>query len=285
MSDSVIPNEDQCLAALRAGDRDRYLCALLTPHGARGAVSALYAFNLEIARIRENITEPTMGEVRLQWWRDFMEGSPHGAAQANPIAAALAATIDRHGLSIAPFLNMIAARQFDLYDDPMPDRNAFEGYAGETASALIQLCVSVLSPDAARSSADAAGHAGVAQLVAGTLLLMPVHRSRGQVYIPGDLLRATGLDRDGFLAVRNDDAIGQAISAFVSLGREHLIAARAKMEPLPPESFAAFLPLAVAEPVFDRAERLGAALLSQPLQFPQWRRQLRFWRAARRGRL
>ncbi|MDA4846655.1 phytoene/squalene synthase family protein [Hoeflea poritis] len=285
MSDSVIPNADHCLAALRAGDRDRYLCALLTPHDARGAISALYAFNLEIARIRENITEPTMGEVRLQWWRDFLEGSPHGAAQANPVAAALAATIDRHGLSTAPFLNMIAARQFDLYDDPMPDRNAFEGYAGETASAIIQLCVNVLGPDAARRSADAAGHAGVAQLVAGTLLLLPVHRSQGQVYIPGDLLRATGLDRDAFLAARNEDAIGQAIAAFVALGREHLSEARTMVGQLPSGSFAAFLPLALAEPVFDRAERLGAALLSEPLQFAQWRRQLRLWRAARRGRL
>ena len=284
MAESEIPHQDACLAALRAGDRDRYLCALLTPHGARGAVSALYGFNLEIARIRENITEPTMGEVRLQWWRDFLEGNPHGAAQASPIAAALAATIEAYGLSVAPFLNMIAARQFDLYDDPMPDRNAFEGYAGETASALIQLCIAVLDRDAASGSADAAGHAGVAQLVAGTLLLLPVHRSRGQVYIPADILRATGLDRETFLAGQDGPAIGQALSACVSLGREHLAAARKQVDTLPPACFPAFLPLAMAEPVFDRADRMGAALLAQPLQTPQWRRQLRYWRAARRGR-
>ncbi|WP_419912280.1 phytoene/squalene synthase family protein [Hoeflea sp.] len=284
MSGTQIPNEAQCLAALRAGDRDRYLCALLTPDHARGAIVALYAFNLEIARIRENITEPTMGEVRLQWWRDFLEGNPHGAAQANPVAAALAAAIDGYGLSTSPFLNMIAARQFDLYDDPMPDRNAFEGYAGETASALIQLCINVLEPEAAAHSAEAAGHAGVAQLVAGTLLLLPAHRARGQVYVPGDILRSAGLDRDGFLAGKERDAIGQVVSAFVSLGREHLSAARIHSDTLSPEGFAAFLPVVSVETVLNRAEKLGAAVLEQPPQAAQWRRQWHLWRAARRGR-
>ncbi|MCP4317531.1 MAG: phytoene/squalene synthase family protein [Hyphomicrobiales bacterium] len=276
---------DVCLSALRDGDRDRYLCALLTPEHARGASSALYAFNLEIARVRENITEPMMGEVRLQWWRDLFDGKVHGDAIANPIAAALLETVERYALRPEPFQNMIDARQFDLYDDPMPDRNAFEGYAGETASALIQLCVNVLSPERASGTADIAGHAGVAQLVAGTLLWLPVHRARGQVYVPGDILTACGLDRESFLAGDRTEAIDQALSAFVALGREHLAVARSQSEAVTAESFAAFLPVATAEQVFSRAEKFGAALLEEPIQIPQWRRQWRYWRAVSRGRL
>nr|WP_276562401.1 phytoene/squalene synthase family protein [Hoeflea prorocentri] len=275
---------DPCLSVLRAGDRDRYLCALLAPENKRGAISALYAFNLELARVRENISEPMMGEVRLQWWHDLISGEAHGNAAANPIAASLMSAIESHELPKVPFLNMIKARQFDLYDDPMPDRTAFEGYAGETASALLQLCVNVLNPDAARHSADAAGHAGVAQLVAGTLLMLPIHRSRGQLYVPGDLLRATGLDRDAFLAGKNTDTIAQAVSAFVSLGREHLAEARRRYAGLPAECITAFLPVATAEQVFDGADRAGARLLTAPLKIPQWRRQWRFWRASMRTR-
>lgn len=276
---------DACLAALREGDRDRYLCALLTPEHARGPVSALYAFNLEIARIRENITEPMMGEVRLQWWRDLFDGETHGDARANPIAAALLETVEQHSLAPGPFQNMIDARQFDLYDDPMPDRNAFEGYAGETACALIQLCVNVLSPERAGETSDASGHAGVAQLVAGSLLLLPMHRTRGQVYIPGDIISACGLDRERFLAGDEKASIGQAIAGFVALGREHLAAARNHFNAIADERIAAFLPVATAERVFDRAEKVGADLLTNPLQIPQWRRQWRYWRAASRGRL
>lgn len=272
------------MAALRAGDRDRYLCALLTPENARAAVAALYAFNLELARIRELITEPMMGEVRLQWWRDLIGGDARGEARANPIAVSLLEAIERHQLPLLLLENMIEARQFDLYDDPMPDRNTFEGYAGETASALIQLCVQVLAPRSADRTSTAAGHAGVAQSIAGALLLLPVHRSRGQVYVPGDILSACGLDRDGFLDGGNSQAIRQAISGFVALGREHLAAARAASDAVAAEAFAAFLPVVTSQHVFDRAERAGAAVLSEPLQIPQWRRQWRFWRAARKGR-
>ncbi|MEM9107619.1 MAG: phytoene/squalene synthase family protein [Pseudomonadota bacterium] len=284
MADARASNQEHCLSALRAGDRDRYLCALLTPENHRGPVASLYAFNLELARIRELITEPMMGEVRLQWWRDLINSEARGEALANPIAAGLLETIERYQLPKPLLQNMLEARQFDLYDDPMPDRNTFEGYAGETASALIQLCVHVLAPEASDHTSTAAGHAGVAQSIAGALLLLPVHRSRGQVYIPGDILSASGLDRERFLDGNDRVAIDHAIAGFVALGREHLASARAAGSGVPAEAFAAFLPVATAEQVFDYAGRAGAGLLAQPLQVPQWRRQWRFWRAARKGR-
>ncbi len=145
-------------------------------------------------------------------------------------------------------------------------------------------CTSNTSCQAADRTSTAAGHAGVAQSIAGALLLLPVHRSRGQVYLPADILSASGLNRDGFLDGTDSVAIGQAIAGFIALGREHLAAARAAVETVPEEAFAAFLPVATAEQVFERAERTGATLLSEPLRFPQWRRQWRFWRAARKGR-
>src|SRR5690606_4077190 len=92
------------------------------------------------------------------------------------------------------------ARLFDLYDDPMESRSMFEGYAGETASALIQLACLVLDQEEAPSVAERAGHAGVAQSVAGALLLMRKHSARGQLYLPLEILTATGLDREAFLA-------------------------------------------------------------------------------------
>ncbi|MEM6461421.1 MAG: phytoene/squalene synthase family protein [Pseudomonadota bacterium] len=270
---------------LREGDRDRYLCALLVPENVRGSFSALYAFNLEIARIRESVSDPMLGELRLQWWRDVIGGKARGDAMANPVAAALIDTMYNHALQPGPLLNMIDARQFDLYDDPMPDRNTFEGYAGETASTLIQMSVNAVDPQSASGTGDAAGHAGVAQLVAGTLLLLPTHRARGQIFVPGDILDACGLDRDGFLAAKQTDRIGNAVQGFIALGREHLAAARYSMEAVPKSAFAAFLPAATVQQVFDKAEKLGGAILEQPLAIPQWRRQWRFWRAARRGRI
>ncbi|HET7412429.1 MAG TPA: phytoene/squalene synthase family protein, partial [Pararhizobium sp.] len=198
MADS--PHFAQCLDMLRETDRDRYLACLLVPESHRGAFAALYAFNAEVARIRDVIREPMPGEVRLQWWRDLVNGTPYGGANASPVAAALAETIETYKLPRETFDRYIEARTFDLYDDPLPDRTTFEGYAGETVSAIMQLCAMVLAPDEARAAADVSGHVGVALAVAGSILLLPIHSRRGQVYVPGDILSATGLDRTSFLS-------------------------------------------------------------------------------------
>lgn len=275
-----------CLSALRETDKDRYLACLLAPEDKRGPLAALYAFNAEIARVRDAVHEPLPGEIRLQWWRDTLEGQLQGEgvgdAAANPLAAGLLRCVAEHHLPVAVLTDMIEARFFDLYDDPMPDRAALEGYAGETASALIQLAGLVLDPAGAARSATAAGHAGVAQAIAGILLLLPTHRRRGQVYVPGDLLAATGLGAEGLLAGRDRERAARTVEALVGLGREHLGKANAAGA-VPVANRAAFLPVAAARHIFDRAEKAGANALEQSLLPAQWRRQWWMWRTLRTG--
>lgn len=282
MTDKKEANYAHCLAALRDTDRDRYLACLLAPEEKRGALAALYAFYAEIARVRDVVREALPGEIRLQWWRDLLEDKPDGDAAANPLAAGLLACIAEHRLPIAVLTDMIEARIFDLYNDPMESRPALEGYAGETASALIQLASLVLDPQKAPQSAVAAGHAGVAQTVAGSLLMLPIHRRRGQVYLPADLLAATGLSPEALIDGSDGQAAARAVEAFVGLGREHLAKARAAGG-IAPENRAAFLTVALVRPILDAAERAGAAVLDRPLQPAQWRRQWWMWRALRRG--
>ena len=273
-----------CLDLLRRSDRDRYLACLLVPETYRGAFAALYAFNAEIARIRDVVRDPLPGELRMQWWRDLANGTAHGAAEANPLASALLATIEAHALPRATFDSYIEARTFDLYDDPMPDRTTFEGYAGETVSAIIQLCALVIAPAEAQAASEAAGHAGVALAVAGAIMLLPLHSTRGQVYLPGDILSATGLDRQSFLDRNRPTESARAIEAFADFGREHLKAARTASRTMPRELFAAFLPVAIAGPVLDRAAKKPADVLAGGVSVAQWRRQWMLWRAASRRR-
>ena len=282
MPDKTEANYAHCLAALRDTDRDRYLACLLAPAEKREALAALYAFYAEIARVRDVVREALPGEIRLQWWRDLLEGAPDGDAAANPLAAGLLACIAEHRLPVSVLTDMIEARIFDLYNDPMESRSALEGYAGETASALIQLASLVLDPQKAPQSAMAAGHAGVAQTVAGSLLMLPIHRRRGQAYLPADLLAATGLSPEALLDGSDRQAAARAVEAFVGLGREHLAKARAAGG-IAPENRAAFLTVALVRPVLDAAERAGAATLDRSLQPAQWRRQWWMWRALRRG--
>lgn len=272
-------HQDLCLTMLRDTDRDRYLACLLSPADKRGALAALYAFNAEIARVRDQAKEPLPGEVRLQYWRDLLAGAAHGATAANPVAAGLLQAIEQYRLPLKPLLDMIDARVFDLYDDPIGSRSALEGYAGETASALIQLASLVLDGAAAAGSADRAGHAGVAQAIAGLLLLMPLHRARGQVYVPSEILAATGLDRESFLAGEDRDRISAAVEALAGLGLDHLAKARSLGRPVA-SLLPAYLTVSLAGPVLGLARRRGAGIFDTPLQPPQWRRQITLLRAA-----
>jgi phytoene synthase len=271
-----------CLTTLRNTDFDRYLACLLVPEDKRGPLSALYAFSAELARVRDLIREPLPGEVRLQYWRDLVEGQPHGDVQANPLAAGIIHAIVDHKLPRTALAAMTEARIFDLYDDPMPDRASFEGYAGETSSALLQLGTLILDPDNASAAAEAAGHAGIAQLVAGCLLLMPLHRSRHQVYVPGDILSSVGLDAAGFLDASEGDRVAAALSAFIGYGQDHLRIAREKAKVVTPAARQAFLPVALVEPVLRRAEKAGLDVLEHSIQPSQLRRQWRLWRAKNR---
>jgi 15-cis-phytoene synthase len=284
VNDIPSANEALCLQTLRETDRDRYLAALLTPADRRAAIVALYAYNAELARVRDLVREPLPGEVRLQYWRDLLQGDAHGETAANPVAAELLRAMQTWRLPGTPLVAMADARIFDLYDDPMETTGMFEGYAGETASALIQLASLVLDPQAAEGAADMVGHAGVALAVAGAILLLPIHTARGQVYLPTQILASVGLDRHAFLTAGRDDRVDAAIQAFAGFGLDHLRKARAAGR-LPKSLVPAFLPATLAEPVLKRAAKAGSACLTADIRPPQWRRQLAMMRLLLSGRL
>ena len=116
-----------CEEQVRVGDKDRFLATLFAPAEWRGALFALYAFNLEIAGVRERVREPMAGEIRLQWWRDVLGGERASEAAAHPVAAALLETMARCALPTDPLRDLLEAHAFDLYDDPMPTRAALQG--------------------------------------------------------------------------------------------------------------------------------------------------------------
>lgn len=156
-----------CEQLVRAADKDRFLSALFAPADRRGPLFALYAFNVEVARVAAIVHEPMAGEIRLQWWRDVLNGERDGEAAASPVAAALRDTIAKFSLPITPLLNLLEARAFDLYDDPTPSLDALEAYVEATSSTLVALAATVLAGNhpavtpAARPAGLAYGMAGL----------------------------------------------------------------------------------------------------------------------------
>ncbi len=272
-----------CERIVRAHDRDRFLSTLFAPADARRDLCALYAFNLEVARVREVVREPMPGELRLQWWRDLIEGLGRGEVSGHPVAAALLDMLGRRDLPRGALLNLIEARTFDLYDDPMPSLNDLEGYAGETSSILIQISAGLLLGRQDASLADASGHAGVAIALTGLMRALPLSAARGQCYIPVDILAAFGGGREDVVARKPSDAVTSALGTLRSRAAHHTVEALRALKDAPPEALPAFLPLALVGPDLQALAR-AADPFAAVVGPSRLRRQWIMWRAASRAR-
>src|SRR5579871_2977949 len=236
-----------CEALVRAADKDRFLATLFAPTEHRGGLHALYAFNLEIARVREVVREPLAGEIRMQWWTDAIAGKDAGEASANPVAAALLATIARNGLATAALTDLIDARRFDLYNEAMPGLAELEDYARKTSSALIGLACRILGSPGEASAVDRlALHAGIGYAMAGLLKAFPLHAGRGQLFLPLDLLARHGARREDIAARRATPELRAALADLRGHAREHLARARGLIAQAPAAVLPAFLPVALA---------------------------------------
>ncbi len=272
-----------CATLVREQDRDRHWSTLLAPAEARPHLCALYAVSIEIARVRDAVSAPMPGEIRLQWWRDAVEGLARGDASSNPVAAALEDTIERFRLPRQAFVDLIDARVFDLYDDPMPTQGDLEGYLGETSSALMRLASLVVAGGADLGGAEAAGHAGVAYGLTGLLRALPWHARQGRLYLPKDLLDRHGVTRDDVVLGRGGPGVVAACGELREAARTHLERALTLVRAVSPTIRPAFLPLALVPGDLSALGRAGRDPLAIPAEPPAWRRIATLWWAARRG--
>jgi 15-cis-phytoene synthase len=264
-----------CTELVRAADHDRYLATLFAAADRRGALFALYAFNSEVARVRDVARQPLPGEIRLQWWSEVLRGERDGEANANPVASALLATIARYQLGTDILLNLIEARRFDLYDEPMASVADLEAYLKQTFSAVFALAGKILAGDEAEAVSDPSG---IAYGVAALLQAFARHAARGKLYVPVELLDRYGVRTSDVLAGRSSPGLNAALGDLCNLARQHLAVVRENMARLPAAALPAFLPLSLVRPMLDRLERNDAFV---PRDIPTWRRQWLIWRAAR----
>lgn len=269
----------QATEVVRVRDPDRYIADLFAPSSARRHLFALHAFDVETARVRSVVSEPALGEIRLQWWRDAIA---NGSGGGHPTAAALIETITRFNLPVDAFMHLLEARVFDLYDDAMPTLNDLEGYAGETAGALIQMAAIILAAGHDPGSAEAAGHAGVALALVGLLRALPVYTARGQCYLPLGMMRVRGLSRETMAAGELTPELGSLLRDLRTIARQHLSEAERALAEADPAVTPAFLPLALVEPYLERMDRDDYNPFAGPVEVPRWKRQWILWRAARK---
>ncbi|HSM41400.1 MAG TPA: squalene/phytoene synthase family protein [Afifellaceae bacterium] len=235
-------DSDYIASLVRSHDRPRYYSALFAPAGKRQHLMALYAANTEIRRIPESVSEPGLGEIRLQWWHDAIAAAGGGGGET-PVMRALGEAIRTCRLPQNALEALVEARRGELYSDAPPTLEDLEGHYGATESALFQLACLVLGSKGAET-ADAAGHAGIAYGLATDLAGLPAVRRAGRQIASADLLEIYDVDAQAMFGETPPDAFEPLFSHLVDHARRHLASARAAVRSVPGSCRPAFLPLA-----------------------------------------
>lgn len=267
----------------RRHDPERYVAALFAPSAVREDLFALYAFNFEVAKTRETVSEPILGRIRLQWWRDVVAKIyARAPPPAHEVARPLAEIIQRHDLTRALIDGLLDARERDLDEDPPKTLAALETYAAETGGALTVLALEVLgrAEDHVR---DAGRRVGTAWALVGLMRAMPFHAALRRVYLPADVMAETGLDPHTLIAGQGPAGLGSAVERVAERARQLLAEARS-VRPMPRSALPALLPARLADHHLLRLERAGwnpfDPRVAAPDPFRAWRLTL----AALRGR-
>jgi phytoene/squalene synthetase len=268
-------------ALIKRMDYDRYLAALLARPAARPALFALYGFNYEVAKTAENVSQPVMGQIRLQWWREAIAEIYAGAERRHEVVQALAGTIRANDLPQNLFDALIDARASDLDEAPFSDWAGLEAYAAATSGNVMRLASRTLG---AGSEADeAAGEGGIAYALIGLLRAFPFHGAQRRLMLPAEALRSVSLSPDEIFSATMDERVTALYALVAGRAQAHLQRARATR--IPRAVLPALLPAALV-PVYARSMmRAGFNPFRDSTDVSVFRRQRAMLAAMLRGRV
>ena len=284
ITESETSHEDVIRASARAWELDRYLAALLAPRQVRQDLLALAAFAGEVARIPAFVTEPMMGEIRLQWWREALENTDLATRSGHPVADATRLTAARHRLPLGLLIGFIDAQTVLLHDELIKDDQMLAAHLAKTEGALFELALRILGrgDETAHVTALAAGRAyGLARV----LVELPALWAQRRILIPKARLDAAGLTFPQVQAGVPAERLTPVLEGLAQEAERSFGEVRRLERQLSRAQCAALLPVAVVEP-YLRAFRKGRRdPLREPLDIAPLRRVLALWWSHLRGRL
>ena len=272
-----------CGEELRRYDHDRYLTCLFAPKAARDHLFALYAFNLEVAKTAEVVSEAMLGQIRLQWWRESIEGIYAGRPRHHEVVEPLAQAVAARDLTRGHFDRLIDAREADLAQQPPATLAALEAYAEATSSTLVWLALEILG--AADETGRRAGRSlGLAWAYIGLLRALPFHAGRRQLFLPLDLMSEAGLEPEEVFAGRSSPALRAVASQIAAAAGRHLDEARALRPRLAKATRPALLPGCLAAGYLRLLAKAGHDPFDPRVQAPRPGRAWRLLWGALTGR-
>ncbi len=246
-SDQSLP---YCAALVRKADRTHFLPTLFAPADRRDALFALYAFNHEIAKTREVVSEPMIGQMRLTWWRDHLQSVYDGNPAKHQVIEALHDAIHGFDLSQTYFDTLLDARELDLDDEPFKTLPDLVAYIESVNAPLVYLAMQVLQKDCSpvENAMQMGRQAAIAYGLTGLIRALPYFWAQRRFYLPKDLCRQANVSEAQLHEGRPQDGLAQVIKAMAADAQNALDRLRdvAKQTPQTKILLSAIMPASLA---------------------------------------
>lgn len=213
---------DYCTDLVKEHDPDRFLISLFFPEQISADLRVLFAFHHEIAKTREVVSETMLGHIRLQWWRDALDGIYKDKPEIleHEVIKPLADVIQRYHLPQKDFMDLIYAREFDLEDVAPSSLDGLKKYAEFTQTPLIKLCLKISGQEGCDGEDD------IKQIainfgVIGLLRSVVFHARQRRQYLPNDLMRRHEVRTDKLYEMKPQEGLAHVIEASTGLYKKH----------------------------------------------------------------
>lgn len=244
-----------CAALVRRHDPDRYVATLFASPDRREPLFALYAFGAELARVPKRVSEPMLGAIRLQWWRESLDGITAGTPRRHEVVGPLAQAVSRHSLDMAPLRRAIEAWEAEMEREGQPTLYDIEGLAEGAAKPLDEAAFTLLDVPLTDARDEALRHGSLAVGLTALLRGVAARASDGRAMLPRDVLTRHGLDLGTMLDGDRDRRLAAATSELAGRARGHVEAVRRLLPAVPRRARFVLLPVSFAERDLARLRR------------------------------
>nr|CAD7586333.1 unnamed protein product [Timema genevievae] len=244
-------------------DHENFLCTLLLPHDCRTSAFAIRAFNIEVARVQDQISDPRIGQMRLKFWEDVIESIFQNKAHKHPVALELhrvpkqvysLQASKKHKLSKRYLKRLITARSNQLNVSGFPDLEAMEVYSEGSVSSVYYLLLETAGVENVHAD-HAASHLGKAQGISNILRSVFYNIQQSVVSLPQDVLLKHSVSHETVLRAECNKALMEVFFDIANRAKQHLAKARSLSKQVPKPAHILFLPATAVDSYLERLRR------------------------------
>ncbi len=232
---------------LREKHKERYLASIFIDKKYRHFIQSLFLFDAEISAISHMVKEAQLGEIRLSYWQEILEGKRMEESKKNPIAKAILLVLRKYNLPPDALIGLLQARRFDLYSDKMANMNNFEIYANKTVSTIYRLGIIIMNEGKELANNRVAEYLGIAEALIGHVRAFAYNRNRGRLFLPQNIFIAAGVDVEQIFTTKNLTQIETALKEIINLASDYSQKAKMEIAKLPANIRSLFILLAILD--------------------------------------